>query len=140
MCDSPHEHADVAGGRISELEKQGRGRSIGRMNEQMAEMLVCREGELADGGVRILRDGKMEIGIIRHGGKYYAYRNYCPHQGGPACEGLRMPQVKELIDEITVRPSMNRTCISSVPGTATNFISPTGSMSPTSGFDCRSSR
>jgi nitrite reductase/ring-hydroxylating ferredoxin subunit len=37
--------------------------------------------------------------VIRHGGKYYAYRNHCPHQGGPACEGLRMPQVKELIDE-----------------------------------------
>jgi nitrite reductase/ring-hydroxylating ferredoxin subunit len=64
----------------------------------MAEMLVCREGEIAEGGVRIVRAGTVEIGVIRQGGKYYAYRNHCPHQGGPACEGLRMPQVKELID------------------------------------------
>ena len=64
----------------------------------MAETLVCREGEIAEGGVRIVRAGKLEIGVIRQGGKYYAYRNHCPHQGGPACEGLRMPQVKELID------------------------------------------
>jgi nitrite reductase (NADH) small subunit len=63
----------------------------------MAETLVCRDGEIAEGGVRIVRAGKVEIGVIRHGGKYYAYRNHCPHQGGPACEGLRMPQVKELI-------------------------------------------
>src|SRR5262245_17243721 len=70
-----------------------------RKREAMAEMLVCREGEIAEGGVRVVRAGKVEIGVIRHGGKYYAYRNLCPHQGGPACEGLRMPQVKELIDE-----------------------------------------
>ena len=65
----------------------------------MAEMLVCRDGDMAEGGVRIVKAGKIEIGVIRHDGKYYAYRNYCPHQGGPACEGLRMPQVKELVDE-----------------------------------------
>ena len=64
----------------------------------MAETLVCKDGDIAEGGVRIVRTGKFEIGVIRHGGKYYAYRNYCPHQGGPACEGLRMPQVKEIID------------------------------------------
>ena len=65
----------------------------------MAEMLVCRDGDMAEGGVRIVKAGKIEIGVIRHDGKYYAYRNHCPHQGGPACEGLRMPQVKELVDE-----------------------------------------
>ena len=55
--------------------------------------------EIAEGGVRIVRNGRTEIGVIRHAGNYYAYRNLCPHQGGPACEGLRMPQVKELVDE-----------------------------------------
>lgn len=65
----------------------------------MAELLVCKHGDIAEGGVRIVRDGPLEIGVIRHGGHYYAYRNHCPHQGGPACEGLRMPQIKELIDE-----------------------------------------
>jgi nitrite reductase/ring-hydroxylating ferredoxin subunit len=65
----------------------------------MAELLVCKQGDIAEGGVRIVREGPLEIGVIRHGGRYYAYRNHCPHQGGPACEGLRMPQIKELIGE-----------------------------------------
>ncbi len=65
----------------------------------MAEVLVCKQGDMAEGGVRIVRADKVEIGVIRHSGKYNAYRNLCPHQGGPACEGLMMPQVKELIDE-----------------------------------------
>ena len=63
----------------------------------MAELLVCKHGDIAEGGVRIVRDGPLEIGVIRHAGQFYAYRNYCPHQGGPACEGVKMPQV---VDEI----------------------------------------
>ena len=65
----------------------------------MPELLVCRDGEIAEGGVRIVRSGRTEIGVIRHAGKYYAYRNLCPHQGGPACEGLRIPQVVDRIGE-----------------------------------------
>jgi len=63
----------------------------------MAEVLVCKDGEIADGGVRVITAGEVEIGVIRHGGKYYAYRNHCPHQGGPVCEGVRMPQVLDVI-------------------------------------------
>ena len=63
----------------------------------MADILVCRDGEIAEGGVRVVRSGEVEIGVIRHAGKYYAYRNFCPHQGGPACEGIRMPQVVDNI-------------------------------------------
>ena len=37
--------------------------------------------------------------MIFHKGEYYAYRNVCPHQGGPACEGLKMPQVVEKIGD-----------------------------------------
>ncbi len=65
----------------------------------MAEILVCREGEIAEGGCRLVRAGEVEIGVIHHAGKYYAYRNHCPHQGGPACEGLRLPQVEDVIDK-----------------------------------------
>ena len=53
----------------------------------MAELFVCRDGEIP------------EVGIIRHAGCYFAYRNYCPHQGGPACEGLKMPQAVDVIGE-----------------------------------------
>ena len=63
----------------------------------MADILVCKEGDIAEDHVRVVKTGEVEIGVIRHGGKYYAYRNLCPHQGGPACEGLRMPQVLDVI-------------------------------------------
>ena len=64
----------------------------------MTDVLVCKDNELSDGAVRIVQLGQLEVAVIRQGGKYYAYRNLCPHQGGPACEGLRMPQIVELID------------------------------------------
>jgi nitrite reductase (NADH) small subunit len=63
----------------------------------MADILVCKDGDIKEGGARVVRAGDVEIGVIHHGGKYYAYRNLCPHQGGPACEGLRMPQVIDVI-------------------------------------------
>jgi nitrite reductase (NADH) small subunit len=65
----------------------------------MPEVRVCGESELAEGAVRVVSLQDLEIAVIRHGGKYYAYRNYCPHQGGPACEGVRMPQVVDQIDD-----------------------------------------
>jgi nitrite reductase (NADH) small subunit len=64
----------------------------------MAEILVCKVGKMANEAVRIRRAGEVEIGIIRHSGEYYAYRNICPHQGGPACEGIVMPQVEDVVD------------------------------------------
>jgi nitrite reductase/ring-hydroxylating ferredoxin subunit len=62
-------------------------------------ILVCRDGELEDGAVRVVTVGDLEVAVIRHAGKYYAYRNLCPHQGGPVCEGIRMPRVVDVIDE-----------------------------------------
>lgn len=66
---------------------------------RVAEVLVCAVGEMPDGATRIIYQDDLEIGIIHQGGEYYAYRNYCPHQGGPACEGLKMPAVRMLIDD-----------------------------------------
>ena len=34
-----------------------------------------------------------------HRGKYFAYRNRCPPQGGRVCESLRLPQVQDVIDD-----------------------------------------
>ena len=62
------------------------------------EVLVCRSDAVEDGRVCVVEVGNIEIGLIRHKGACYAYRNICPHQGGPVCEGLRMPQVKDVID------------------------------------------
>jgi nitrite reductase/ring-hydroxylating ferredoxin subunit len=63
------------------------------------EVLVCREQEMADGAVRIVRQGELEVAVIRQAGRFYAYRNLCAHQGGPACEGVRMPRVIDVIDK-----------------------------------------
>lgn len=63
------------------------------------EVMVCRSDELKDSSVRVVTIGAVEIGIIRHAGTCYAYLNICPHQGGPVCEGVRMPQVMDVIDD-----------------------------------------
>jgi len=65
----------------------------------MSEFLVCRSDEIKDGSVRIVEVGDVEFGVFRHKGLCYAYRNICPHQGGPVCEGLRIPQVVDRIRE-----------------------------------------
>ena len=64
----------------------------------MPEIRVCTDNELADGAVRIIRVKEYEIAVIKHAGKYFAYHNHCPHQGGPACEGVRMPRVVDQLD------------------------------------------
>lgn len=65
----------------------------------MTEMQVGQIDDIADGSARLVQVGDLEIAIIRHGSGYYAYQNVCPHQGGPACEGIRMPAVVDIIDE-----------------------------------------
>ena len=64
----------------------------------MPEILICRSDELADGTVRIVTIDELELGLIRHKGHCYAYRNLCAHQGGPVCDGLQLPQVEDVID------------------------------------------
>jgi nitrite reductase/ring-hydroxylating ferredoxin subunit len=61
------------------------------------EILVAKAAELGDGDRKIVRHGEIEIGVYHVQGKYYAYRSLCAHQGGPACEGLVMPKVEEVI-------------------------------------------
>jgi len=62
----------------------------------MAQVFVCSELEMKDGDVRIVRQDRIEVGIYRHAGAYYAYRNQCLHQGGPACEGVMLPRVEDV--------------------------------------------
>jgi nitrite reductase/ring-hydroxylating ferredoxin subunit len=53
--------------------------------------------EFKDGDRRIVFVGDHEIGVFRENGTFYAYSNYCLHQGGPACEGLTIAKVEERI-------------------------------------------
>ena len=63
----------------------------------MAEWFVAKASELADGDRRIVTAGKREIGVFHKDGAYYAYSNTCLHQGGPACEGLLINNVVDVI-------------------------------------------
>jgi nitrite reductase/ring-hydroxylating ferredoxin subunit len=63
----------------------------------MAEWFVAKASELPDGDRRIVVAGKNEIGVFHKGGAYYAYSNYCVHSGGPACEGLLINKVEDVI-------------------------------------------
>ncbi|HUK60996.1 MAG TPA: Rieske (2Fe-2S) protein [Stellaceae bacterium] len=63
----------------------------------MVDVFVCKAGELKDGEVRIVSARDVDVGVYRHGGKYYAYRNQCAHQGGPACEGIMLPKVEDVL-------------------------------------------
>src|SRR5262249_42611141 len=64
---------------------------------RMAEKLVGKISEFKDGDRRIVFLGDHEIGVFRENGTFYAYSNYCLHQGGPACEGLTIAKVEERI-------------------------------------------
>jgi nitrite reductase/ring-hydroxylating ferredoxin subunit len=63
----------------------------------MAENFIGKASEFKDGDRRIVRLGETEIGVFRADGQFYAYSNYCLHQGGPACEGLTIARVEERI-------------------------------------------
>jgi nitrite reductase/ring-hydroxylating ferredoxin subunit len=63
--------------------------------KSMPEKFVAKASELNDGERRIVFVGDHEIGVFKHGGQYFAYSNFCLHQGGPACEGLTIAKVEE---------------------------------------------
>jgi nitrite reductase/ring-hydroxylating ferredoxin subunit len=49
--------------------------------------VVARLEDLPAGTRKIVRVGGREIGVFNSGGRLYALRNTCPHQGGPLCLG-----------------------------------------------------
>ena len=63
----------------------------------MAEVFVAKAAEFADGDRRIVEHGAHNIGVFHWQGQYFAYANMCLHQGGPACEGVIMHKVEDVI-------------------------------------------
>jgi nitrite reductase/ring-hydroxylating ferredoxin subunit len=63
----------------------------------MAEWFVAKASEMTDGDRRIVTAGRHEIGVFFSGGGFYAYSNICLHSGGPACEGLLINRVVDII-------------------------------------------
>ena len=64
----------------------------------MRELLVAGEDEIAEGGRKVVETGGVEIGVFRSNGEYFAWRNECPHQGGPVCQGVMVRKVEERLD------------------------------------------
>jgi 3-phenylpropionate/trans-cinnamate dioxygenase ferredoxin subunit len=54
----------------------------------VGQHVVARVGDIPPGGRLIVEVGGREIGIFNVGGRFFAIRNRCPHQGGPLCKGL----------------------------------------------------
>jgi nitrite reductase/ring-hydroxylating ferredoxin subunit len=65
----------------------------------MKEIFVAREGDIADGDRKVIAVDGVEVGVFRVGGAFHAWRNACPHQGGPVCQGRLMRRVEERLDD-----------------------------------------
>ena len=65
----------------------------------MQTVRVCKTDELADGEKIVVDTGSVEIGVFRQGGEYFAWKNQCPHQGGPVCQGRFFTKVIEKLDD-----------------------------------------
>src|SRR6266850_2882071 len=63
----------------------------------MPESFVAKAADMQDGDRRIVVSGRHEIGVFFKDGAYYAYSNYCVHAGGPACEGVMVNKVVDII-------------------------------------------
>ena len=49
--------------------------------------LICSVDSLPPGSRKLVKIGPRSIGVFNLGGRFYALRNSCPHQGGPVCLG-----------------------------------------------------
>lgn len=63
----------------------------------MVPHIAARSEEIPEQGRLVVDIGEQTVGIFRVEGRLYAYENTCPHQGGPACQGLVIPAVRELL-------------------------------------------
>lgn len=55
----------------------------------MSRVWVGTKSEFSGNKLKIVQigDKKIEIGIYYIDGEFYAWRNVCPHQGAPICQG-----------------------------------------------------
>jgi len=75
----------------------------------MSDYVVCEHGELEEGDRKLLQVEGREIAVFYIGDEYWAYVNWCPHQGGPACEGLMSGTREGSYDEETGEVSLEWT-------------------------------
>ncbi len=59
----------------------------------MSEHEIGQLDDFEDGGKRLLSVNNVDIGVFRMDGELFAWRNVCPHQGGPVCQGRLFKRV-----------------------------------------------
>jgi len=65
----------------------------------MKEIFVAAEADIPEGGRKVIAAEGVEVGVFRIDGALKAWRNECPHQGGPVCQGRVMKGVEERLDD-----------------------------------------
>lgn len=65
--------------------------------ESPSQYAAARSDEVGEHGRLVVDIGDRTVGIFRVNDALYAYENTCPHQGGPVCQGLVIPAVRELL-------------------------------------------
>jgi nitrite reductase/ring-hydroxylating ferredoxin subunit len=84
----------------------------------MRELFVAKTAEFKSGDRRIVvNDHGKEVGVFSQDGAYYAYTNYCLHSGGPACEGLMINRVVEVL-------AADKTFVGEIFGDEVHFVCP----------------
>jgi len=63
----------------------------------MPEVYVGKLAEFIENDRKVVKSGDLEIGVLHRNGTFYAYHNTCLHQGGPACEGMIIAKVEEVL-------------------------------------------
>ena len=72
--------------------------------------------------------GRLFIGVFNINGTFYALNNYCPHQGGPACQSKLYDQIEaEVMPDGKVREYVEtEKCIIACPWHGIEFDARTG--------------
>lgn len=74
----------------------------------MSEHTISRSE--VDGSDRVVYEFEgREIAVFELDGEYYAYLNWCVHQGGPVCEGPVQGTVEASFDRETLETSLEYT-------------------------------
>lgn len=63
----------------------------------METILVGKVEDFEDPGKIVIQAGEDEYGVFCLGGEFFAWKNECPHQGGPVCQGRIFKRVVEVI-------------------------------------------
>lgn len=63
------------------------------------DVVVARLDDLKDRERIVVDVDGLEMGLYYHDGEVRAWRNVCPHQGGPVCQGKIMPRTIQRVRE-----------------------------------------